>query len=159
MKLWKFSKFQPSKLLGFGKHGRILFKTIAELVIVYHKKRKFSSHLLRKLRFFPNFREKHPFDPVENVTRREFLCGKKTDLLHMSSDDRKRFLNAVIDLKATVHSDVDKDMNSLFSEFCSKLLDVIFHGLHRQEVHLGSKNLVDILFANSYDSTKSYRFV
>nr|XP_023871600.1 uncharacterized protein LOC111984206 isoform X2 [Quercus suber] len=90
---------QPSKLLGFGKHGRILFKTIAELVIVYHKKRKFSSHLLRKLRFFPNFREKHPFDPVENVTRREFLCGKKTDLLHMSSDDRKRFLNAVIDLK------------------------------------------------------------
>ena len=62
-------------------------------------------------------------------------------------------------LQAAVHSDVDKDMNSLFLEFCSKLLDAILCGLHRQEVHLGSKNLVDILFANPYDSTRSYRFV
>ena len=62
-------------------------------------------------------------------------------------------------LQAAVHSDVDKDMNSLFLEFCSKLLDAILCELHRQEVHLGSKNLVDILFANPYDSTRSYRFV
>ena len=62
-------------------------------------------------------------------------------------------------LQAAVHSDVDKDMNSLFLEFCSKLLDAILCGLHRQEVHLRSKNLVDILFANPYDSTRSYRFV
>ena len=83
MKLWKFPKPQPSKFLGFGKHGRTLFKTIAELVIVYHKKKKFSGHLLRKLRFFPDLKVKHPFDPVENVTCREFLHGKKTNLLHM----------------------------------------------------------------------------
>jgi len=73
MKLLKFSKSQSPKLLGFGKHGRTLFKIVAELVIVYHKKRKFFDHLLRKLRFFLDLRVKHPFDPVENVTRREFL--------------------------------------------------------------------------------------
>nr|POF26675.1 hypothetical protein CFP56_36988 [Quercus suber] len=39
--------------------------------------------------------------------------------------------------RAVVHSDVNKDTNSLFPEFCSKLLDVILGGLHRQEVHLG----------------------
>ena len=83
MKLWKFSKSQPPKLLGFGKHGRTLFETIAELVIAYHKKRKFSSHLLEKLRFFPYLWVKHPFDLVENVTRCEFFYGKKTNLLHM----------------------------------------------------------------------------
>ena len=83
MKLWKFSKSQPPKLLGFGKHGRTLFKTIAQLVIAYHKKRKFSGHLLKKLRFFLDLKVMHPFDPVENVARREFLHGKKTDLLHM----------------------------------------------------------------------------
>ena len=83
MKQWKFSKSQPPKLLGFGKHGRTLFKTIAKLVIAYHKKRKFSGHLLETLRYFPNLRVKHPFNPVENVTRREFLHGKKTDLLYM----------------------------------------------------------------------------
>ena len=53
MKLWKVSKSQSLKLLRFGKHGRTLFKTITELVIEYHKKRKFSSQLLGKLRFFP----------------------------------------------------------------------------------------------------------
>ena len=83
MKLWKFIKSQPSKLIGFGKHDRTLVKTIAELVIAYHKKRKFSSHLLWKLRFFPDLGVKHPFDLVENVTHHEFLRGKKTDLLHM----------------------------------------------------------------------------
>jgi len=83
IKLWKFSKSQPSKLLGFDKHGRSLFKTIVELVITYHKKMKFFNHLLRKLRFFPNLRVKHLFDLVENMTRREFLHGKNTDLLHM----------------------------------------------------------------------------
>ena len=83
MKLWKFSKSQPPKLLGFGKHGRTLFETIAELVIAYHKKRKFSSHLLEKLRFFPYLWVKHPFDLVENITRCEFFYGKKTNLLHM----------------------------------------------------------------------------
>jgi len=83
MELWKFSKSQPPKLLRFGKHGRTSFKTINELVIAYHKKMKFSGHLLRKLHFFPDLRVKHPFDPIENVTRREFLHGKKTDLLYM----------------------------------------------------------------------------
>ena len=68
MKLWKVSKSQSLKLLRFGKHGRTLFKTIAKLVIEYHKKRKFSNHLLGKLRFFPDLKVKHPFDPVENVT-------------------------------------------------------------------------------------------
>ena len=62
-------------------------------------------------------------------------------------------------LQDAVHSDVDKDMNSLFLKFCSKLLDAILHGLHRLEVHLGGKNLVDILFSNLYYSTRSYRFV
>ena len=62
-------------------------------------------------------------------------------------------------LQVAVHSDVDKDMNSLFLEFCSKLLDAILRGLHRQEVHLGGKNLVDIIFANPYYSIRSYRFV
>ena len=83
MKLWKVSKSQSLKLCGFGKHDRTLFKTIAKLVIEYHKKRKFSSHLLGKLRFFPDLKVKHPFDPVENVTWREFLRGKKKNLLHM----------------------------------------------------------------------------
>ena len=83
MKLWKFLKSQPPKLLGFGKHGKTIFKTIVELVIAYHKKRKFSGHLLRKLHFFPDLRVKHPFDPVENMTCHEFLRGKKTNLLHM----------------------------------------------------------------------------
>ena len=83
MKLWKFSKSQPPKLLGFDEHGRTLFKTIAKLVIVYHKKWKFSDHLLGKLRFFPNLKGKHPFYLVKNVTHREFLRGKKIDLLHM----------------------------------------------------------------------------
>ena len=83
MKLWKVSKSQSLKLLRFGKHGRTLFKTITELVIEYHKKRKFSSQLLGKLRFFPDLKVKHSFDLVENVTRREFLHGKKTNLLHM----------------------------------------------------------------------------
>ena len=68
IKLWKVSKSQSLKLFGFGKHGRTLFKTIAKLVIEYHKKRKFSNHLLGKLRFFPDLKVKHPFDPVENVT-------------------------------------------------------------------------------------------
>ena len=83
IKLWKFSKSQPPKLLGFDKYGRTLFKTIVELVIAFHKKRKFFSHLLRKLRFFPDLKVKHLFDSIENVTRREFLRGKNTDLLHM----------------------------------------------------------------------------
>ena len=83
MKLWKFSKSQPPKLLGFDKHGKTLFKIIAKLVIVYHKKWKFSDHLLGKLRFFPNLKGKHPFYLVKNVTHREFLRGKKIDLLHM----------------------------------------------------------------------------
>ena len=83
MKLWKFSKSQPPKLLGFGKHGKTLFKTIVEPVIAYHKKRKFSGHLLGKLHFFLDLRVKHPFDPIENVTCREFLHGKMTNLLHM----------------------------------------------------------------------------
>ena len=61
MKLWKFSNSLPAKLLGFGKHGKILFKTIVELVIAYHKKRKFSSHLFGKLHFFPDLTMKHPF--------------------------------------------------------------------------------------------------
>ena len=82
MKLWKFSKSQPLKLLGFDKHDRTLFKTIAKLVIVYHKKRNFFDHLLGKLRFFPDLKG-HPFDLVKNVTRREFFHGKKIDVLHM----------------------------------------------------------------------------
>ena len=32
MKLWKFSKSQPLKLLGFDEHGRTLFKTIGDSV-------------------------------------------------------------------------------------------------------------------------------
>ena len=90
MKLWKFFKSQPPKQLGFVKHGRTLFKTIAKLVktiaklvIAYHEKRKFSDHFLRTLHFFPDLRVKHPFDPIENVTRREFFRGNNTDLLHM----------------------------------------------------------------------------
>ena len=83
MKLWKFSKSQLPKLLGFGKYGKTLFKTIVELVIAYHTKRKFFDHLLRKFHFFPDLRVKHPFDLVENVTCREFLRGKKTNMLHM----------------------------------------------------------------------------
>ena len=62
-------------------------------------------------------------------------------------------------LQDVVHSDVAKDMNNLFLKFCSKLLDAILRGLHRLEVHLGGKNLVDILFGNPYDSTRSYRFI
>ena len=77
MKLWKFSKFQPLKLLGFGKHGRTLFKTIVKLVIAYHKKRKFSVHLLWKLHFLPDLRVKHLFDPVENVTRVNFFMARR----------------------------------------------------------------------------------
>ena len=68
MKLWKVSKSQSLKLLGFGTHGRTLFKIVAKLVIEYLKKRKFSSHLLGKLHFFPDLKVKHPFDPIENVT-------------------------------------------------------------------------------------------
>ena len=83
LKLWKLSKSQPQKLVGFGKHGRTIFKTIAELVIAYHKEEKFSGDLLKKLRFFPDLRVRHPFDPVEKVTPQEFLRGKKTDLQHM----------------------------------------------------------------------------
>ena len=75
MKLWKFSKSQPPKVLGFGKYGRTLFKTIAKLVIAYHKKRKFSIHLLGKLRFFPDLRVKHPFDLAMNfIMARRKIC-------------------------------------------------------------------------------------
>ena len=83
MKLWKFIKSQLPKLLGFSKYDRTLVKTIAELVIAYHKKRKFFGHLLWKLCFFPDLEVKHPFDPIENVTHHEFLRGKKTDQLHI----------------------------------------------------------------------------
>ena len=75
MKFWKFSKSQPPKLLGFGKYGRTLFKTIAKLVIAYHKKRKFFGHLLRKLCFFPDLRVKHPFDLTVNfIEARRQIC-------------------------------------------------------------------------------------
>ena len=75
MKLWKFLKSQPPKLLGFGKHGKTLFKTIVELVIAYHKKRKFSGHLLGKLRFCPDLRLKHPFDLAMNfIMARRKIC-------------------------------------------------------------------------------------
>ena len=47
-----------------------------------------------------------------------------------------------------MHSYVDKDMNSLFLEICSKLLDAMLRGLYGHEVDLEGKNLVDILFAN-----------
>ena len=57
MKLWKFSKSQLPKLLGFGKYGKTLFKTIVELVIAYHTKRKFFDHLLGKFHFFPDLRQ------------------------------------------------------------------------------------------------------
>ena len=83
MKLWKFSKSQLPKLLGFGKYGKTLFKTIVKLVIAYHTNRKFFDPLLGKFHFFPDLRVKHPFDLVENVTCREFLRDKKTNLLHM----------------------------------------------------------------------------
>ena len=61
-------KIPATKTAWVWQTWETLFKTIAELVIVYHKKKKFSGHLLRKLRFFPDLKVKHPFDPIENVT-------------------------------------------------------------------------------------------
>ena len=62
-------------------------------------------------------------------------------------------------LQAAVHSNVDKCVNHLFPEFCSKSLDAILRGLHGKEVDFENTNLVDVLFANPYDSTRNYRFV
>ena len=57
-----------------------------------------------------------------------------------------------------MHSNI-YDANSLFPEFCSELLDAVLRALYWPEVHLRGKNFVDILFANPYDSTRSYNFV
>lgn len=64
---WKYSN--KCKVISFGLKGRKLFLGLAEILISYHREKKFSGNLVHKIRILPDLNVTHESSPVENVEK------------------------------------------------------------------------------------------
>lgn len=76
---WKYNN--KCKVISFGLKGRKLFLGLAEILISYHREKKFSGNLVHKIRILPDLNVTHESSPVENVE--EFTNGGQlNDIKH-----------------------------------------------------------------------------
>lgn len=106
-------KFKDKEVICFGSEGRKLFLRIAEIVISFHKEKKFSGNLISRIRVIPDLNVTHESPPMNNENKKKFeRGGQQKDIEHF------RWMVAAV-VRIAIPNDYKEKLSEQFCLFFS----------------------------------------